>query len=108
MAHLVNVHVLVVGIANFRHINPLPTTVLEDARAKYQTLINESLCAYYAEDVTLLLDDAATQDGLHRTFANLATKNIAESTVFIYVSSHGARLDSSPHTGKYLLPVDAR
>lgn len=108
MAAMENSYALVVGVANYAQINPLPATVLADAQAIHSALIDDFLCAYSAENVTLLLDDAATQDALRRALVDLAAKTTVESTVFIYVSGHGARLDSGAHAGEYLLPVDAR
>ncbi len=108
MTFLENAYALVLGIANYTQINSLPTTVLNDARAIYRALVDKSGCAYPIENVQLLLDDAATQDALRQAFADLSTKTNGDSTVLIYVSSHGARLDSGAYAGDYLLPVDAR
>lgn len=108
MPSLEDVHALVVGIAKYRAINPLPPTVLADARAIYGTLIDESLCAYPADHVALLLDGAATQDALRRALTALSARTNADSTVLIYVSSHGAHLEDGAYAGQYLLPVDAR
>lgn len=103
-----NVHALVIGIANYRAINPLPTTVLTDARAIHSVLIDPSLCDYPTDNVALLLDGAATQDALRQAFTALSAKTNADSTALIYVSSHGARLEDGAYAGQYLLPVDAR
>lgn len=108
MPSLENVHALVVGIANYCAINPLPPTVLTDARAIYSALTDRSLCAYPADNVALLLDGAATKDALRQAFAELWAKTSSDSTVLVYVSGHGARIESGAHVGDYLLPVDAR
>lgn len=108
MTQLPNAHALVVGIANYRFVNSLPVTVLGDARAVHDVLIDDSLCAYSAENAALLLDAAATQDALRRALTELSAKTDADSTVLIYVSSHGARIESGAHAGEYLLPVDSR
>lgn len=99
---------LVVGIANYQWLNPLPPTVLNDSQAIHGALVDASLCAYPASHVTLLLDDEATQETLRRSLGDLATKATVDSTVLIYISSHGARLEGGAYAGEYLLPVDAR
>jgi hypothetical protein len=53
-----------------------------------------------------LLDEAATQAALRNAFAALARSCDVDSTVFIYISSHGGRIESGEHAGEYLLPVD--
>ncbi len=108
MPTLPNAHALIVGIANYQHLNRLPATVLADAQAVRDALVDETLCAYPPENVTLLLDGAASQAGLRQALAGLAAKTDADATVFLYVSSHGGRLEAGPHAGEYLLPVDAR
>jgi hypothetical protein len=108
MPHLPNAHALIVGVANYRYVNPLPATVLADARAIHAALSDESLCAYPLANTTLLLDDQATQAGLRQSLADLAARCNVDSTAFIYVSSHGGRIESGAHAGDYLLPVDAR
>lgn len=108
MAQLKNAYALVVGVANYLNINPLPPTVLNDAQAVHSVLVDESLCAYPPDNVTLLLDDKATLSAIKQALEYLTTKTGPESTVFIYVSSHGGRLDAGPHAGEYLLPVDVQ
>jgi hypothetical protein len=101
-----NAHGLVVGIANYRHINSLPSTVLNDARDMHQLLTDPNHCAYPPQNVQLLLDGEATQAAVRQALANLAQQCSGESTVFFYLSSHGGRIESGPHAGEYLLPVD--
>lgn len=107
MPTLPDAHALVVGVANYQYVNPLPVTILNDARTICATLIDEALCAYPRNNVTLLLDGAATQSALRQALADLKSKSNADSTVFIYISSHGGRIESGPHAGDYLLPVNA-
>ncbi|MDH7486281.1 MAG: caspase family protein [Anaerolineae bacterium] len=98
---------LVVGIAGYRHIHALPPTVLKDARDIYDLLVDPRHCGYAPENVRLLLDGEATQAGLRKALADLAARSDPDSTVFLYVSCHGGRIESGPHAGEYLLPVDA-
>jgi len=106
MPALDNAHALVVGIANYQQVNRLPPTVLKDAQDIYDLLIDPQHCAYPPDNVQLLLDSQATQAALRQALADLAQRSDPDSTVFLYVSSHGGRVESGPHAGEYLLPVD--
>jgi hypothetical protein len=106
MSTMDNAYGLVVGIANYQHINSLPATILKDATDIHQLLVDPNHCAYPAENVLLLLDEKATQAGFRQGLASLAHRCNQDSTVFIYLSSHGGRIESGPHAGEYILPVD--
>lgn len=106
MVALENAFALVVGIAAYERVNPLPKTVLQDARDVQSMLINPRCCGYPPANVQLLLDRQATQAALRKELANLAEHCNADSTVFIYFSSHGGRITAGKHAGEYLLPVD--
>jgi hypothetical protein len=101
-----NAFALVVGIANYQHINQLPETVLKDAQDIHDLLVDAQHCGYAAGSVQLLLDGQATQAALRQALADLAQRSNADSTVFLYISSHGGRLQSGKYAGEYLLPVD--
>jgi len=102
-----NAHALVMGIANYRHINKLPSTVLKDARDIGDLLVAPQHCGYPPDNVELLLDDQATAARIRAALKSLAESTNAESTAFLYISSHGGRVESGPNAGEYLLPVDA-
>ncbi len=106
MPAMPNAHALVVGIANYQHVRKLPLTVLNDARVVGDLLTNKDLCGYPPESVTLLVDDQATLSGLRAALTDLAARADPDATVFIYISSHGGRIESGPRAGEYLLPVD--
>ncbi len=101
-----NAYALVVGIANYQSINRLPETVLKDARDICELLKSPQHCGYLSENVELLLDAEATRSGLSAALAQLAQNTNRDSTVFIYISSHGGQLEFGPYSGEYLLPVD--
>lgn len=101
-----NAHALVVGIANYQYINKLPPTVLKDAQDIHDLLIDARYSGYPPENVRLLLDGLATREALVQALAGLAARCDEDATVFLYVSSHGGRIESGPHAGEYLLPVD--
>jgi hypothetical protein len=101
---------LVVGIAAYQQIRPLPAAVRSDAEAIRAVLVDPLLCGYPPENVQVLLDGAATLAGLRSALANLAERSTATGTVLIYVSCHGGRIEAGaaagPESSEYLLPVD--
>jgi hypothetical protein len=101
-----NAHALVVGIANYQHINRLPPTVLKDAQGIHDLLVDPAHCGYPATNVQFLRDDQATQSAIRQALADLAGRSDPDSTAFFYISSHGGRIESGSHAGEYLLPVD--
>ncbi len=106
MTILNNAFALVTGIANYQHIKHLPETVRNDARDIYDLLTDPLYCAYSSDNVDLLLDEMATRKGVMEALTRLADRCDEESVAFIYLSSHGGRLQSGPYAGEYLLPVD--
>ena len=107
MPALENAHALIVGIANYQKINPLPATVLKDAQDIYNLLVSPNYGGYVPDNVQLLLDSQATQANLREALSSIAQKSDVDSSVVIYISSHGGQVDFGPHAGEYLLPVDA-
>ncbi len=101
-----NAHALVIGIANYRQINKLPPTILNDAQAIHDLLIDAQFCGYSADNVQLLLDDQATQAAMRQALADLSRRSDQDSTVFFYISSHGGRIEFGPYAGEYLLPLN--
>ena len=101
-----NAYALIIGIANYNNINKLPETVRKDAEDMCHLLIDVSHCGYMADNVTLLLDAQATGIAITQALATLAQRSNEDSTVFIYISSHGGRIESGQYAGEYLLPVD--
>ena len=65
-----NAHALVIGIANYRHVNRLPPTVLQDAQDVHDLLVDPQHCAYPPDNVQLLLDGAATQAAMRQALAH--------------------------------------
>ncbi len=99
---------LVVGIANYQNVNPLPTTVLKDAQDVYNLFVDAQQGGYARDNVRLLLDGQATNQALREVMAWLALQCDSDSTVFIYVSSHGGRVEMNAQAVEFLLPVDVR
>lgn len=103
-----NAHGLVIGIANYQHINTLPTIVLKDAEDIRNVLVDSEYCAYPHENVELLLDKEATQASVRKALARLAQRCDEQSIVFLYISSHGDSIQSGRFAGEYILTVDTR
>jgi hypothetical protein len=101
-----NAHALVAGIANYQAINPLPPTVLKDAQDIHDTLVNPNYCGYFPNNVQLLLDQEATGDAFRQALSDLDNRSDKDSNVFFYLSSHGGQVESGPHAGEYILPID--
>lgn len=99
-----NAYALVIGIADYQHINKLPP--VKDAEDVAALLTDLSHCGYPKDNVELLLDRQATQPAIRQGLTHLAKRSDRDSTAFIYFSGHGGRLESGPHAGQYLLPVD--
>ncbi|MFM7474609.1 MAG: caspase family protein, partial [Microcystis aeruginosa] len=89
MPALENAHALIVGIANYQKINPLPATVLKNAQDIYNLLVSPNYGGYVPDNVQLLLDSQATQANLREALSSIAQKSDADSSVLIYISSHG-------------------
>ena len=79
MSAMDNAHALVIGIANYHHVNRLPPTVLQDARDVHDLLVDPQHCGYPPGNVQLLLDGAATQAAMRQALADLAERFGAEA-----------------------------
>jgi hypothetical protein len=100
-----NAYALVVGIADYAKARRLPK--VDDAKEVGELLVHPSFCGFPQAQVRLLLDEAASLEALKQGLLWLAETSNSESTVLIYFSGHGERIESGPHAGEYLLPVDA-
>jgi hypothetical protein len=100
-----NAHALLVGIADYRHVNKLPP--VKDVPDVADLLTDPARCAYPRANVQTLLDGQATLAALRQGLADLARRSDPNSTVFLYFSGHGGRIEAGAHAGQYLLPVDA-
>jgi len=97
-------HALIVGIADYQRIRKLPQ--VQDARKVADLLVDPAHCGYRPENVLTLLDGDATQAFIRNGLSSLEARSDPDSTVLIYFSGHGGRIESGLHRGEYLLPVD--
>lgn len=100
-------HGLCIGVAGYQFYRPLVNTV-HDASDISAALKDPQLCAYPADQVTLLSDAQATRANIIAALDQLAARTNADSIVFVFYAGHGKRIDSGPLRGEYLLPVDAQ
>lgn len=103
-----NGYALLVGIADYWGIRDLPPTVLNDVDGLNRVLVDPDVCAYPAENVRVLKDDAATAVNILAGLDWLAQKADVGDTAVIYFSGHGGRVETTNGDVNYLLPVDAR
>lgn len=108
MAAMKNAFALLIGIANYQYVSSLPDAVHKDVQEIYNALIDPALCGYLDGNVQLLLDNTATQAAIRNAFVTLRDESNRESTVFIYISSHGGQIESGSDAGEYILPVDTQ
>jgi hypothetical protein len=101
---LENAHALVIGIAEYVNIRKLPK--VQDAEDLAVTLVDPTLCGYDPKNVTVLLEQYATQEKIRDGLSALTRQCDAESTVFVYFSGHGGQILEGANRGEYLLPVE--
>lgn len=79
---------LVVGIAAYQQVRPLPAEVRSDAEAIWAVLVDPLLCGYPPENVQVLLDGEATLAGLRIGIGQLGTAQHGDGDgVDLYVLS---------------------
>ena len=81
-------HALIIGVANYSLVHPLPETVLNDARDLVALLTDPSACGYLPVQVTQLLDEEATGDGIRAALVNLAERTSPDDTAIVFFSGH--------------------
>lgn len=99
-------HALVIAIAAYQHINPLPQIVLNDANDVAGILISPDHCGYDPANVTLLLNGAATRAKVLVELEALANRTSNEDTACVYFSGHGALMGGHEAAESSLLTVD--
>lgn len=97
---------LVVAIAAYRAVPPLPTAVLNDAREVAAVLTSPAHCGYDPGNITMLLNEEATLDAIRSELIALASRTQPDDTVIIYFSGHGARLGDPADPESALIPYD--
>lgn len=108
MANFTQGYALVVGIANYPYVRPLPETVLKDARDIAALLKKGDRAGYLPDHVKLILDKDATKQAILDGLAWLAGNATGDATAVFYYSGHGGHFEDGPTAGNYLIPYDTR
>lgn len=98
MDSLSNNRALLIGVGA-----DLPNTVT-DAQGLASVLTDPSRCRYDKPNVTVLTERTATRARVLAALDALATTAVAESTVIVYYSGHGYRVESPTGESYYLMP----
>jgi len=101
-------HALLIGVANYPYVRPLPGTVLDDARDLGSLLTEAAICGYPPDQVVALLDEQATNDRIRAALGDLAARTGPEDTAVVFFSGHGAQKTGVTTPQEYLLPYDCR
>lgn len=99
-------HALIIAVANYPKVRPLPEAVLNDAHDLHGLLTDPATCGYPPANVTQLLDDKATGDGIRAALADLAARAGPDETAVVLFSGHGAHDSAGGDTQQYILPYD--
>ncbi len=100
-------HALIIGVAKYPRLNPLPEAILNDARDLCTLLTEPTACGYPLTQVTRLLDDEAIDDGIRATPADLAELAGPDDTAVIFFSGHGDYDLDDCEAQQYILPTSA-
>ncbi|MBZ9603344.1 caspase family protein [Phyllobacterium chamaecytisi] len=95
-------YALIVGVANYSEMEPLPEAVLNDAQDLQQLLT--STVGFPFENVTCLCDHEATRSAIRTALADLALRTRADDTVIVYFSGHGVQVGANQSSA--LVPYD--
>ncbi len=101
-------HGLIVGVAAYRHVKPLPSIVTDDAKDIAAILTSSRQCGYDPANVTTLLDGEATRDAILNGLRDLSARTEPSDTACVYFSGHGALVGEVDGDESSLLPVDCR
>ncbi len=101
-------YALVIGVANYPNVRPLPNSVLDDARAISAMLQRADRAGYPQQNVRLLLDKDATKANILSGLSWLASSVQPDSTAVVYYSGHGGLFTDATNKGNYLIPYDTR
>jgi len=99
-------HAVLIGVANYPNVNPLPEIVLDDARDLHNLLNDTTRCGYPSDQVEQLLDGCATADGIRAALADLATRAGPDDTAIVFFSGHGAHDHTGGDPRQFIIPYD--
>lgn len=97
---------LLIGVADYENISPLPSVITNDVEGIFQLLIDPSRCGYSFRNVQTLVDNQATKRAILEAFHALAQRCEPDSTALVYFSGHGGSIETGECAGQYLAPFD--
>jgi hypothetical protein len=95
---------LVAGVSGYRRIRTLPA--VKDVEDVAAVLRDRALCGFAPSKVEVLREDAATRTALLDALERLVQTARPSSSVFVYFSGHGGRIQSGPAADCYLMPYE--
>lgn len=96
---------LVIGVNDYTHVGPLGYAK-NDAEAIASLLIDRF--GFPADNTTLLVDGAATLEGIRSAMHKLAKDAAEDDRVFIFYAGHGHTVPAYGREAGFLVPVDGR
>ncbi|MGA9916346.1 MAG: caspase family protein [Paraburkholderia sp.] len=100
-------HALVIAIAEYDRVNPLPKAVLNDANDLVSVLTARDGCRFSPDNVLKLINEQATRNAILEGLRDLAVRATTEDTVCIYFTGHGALIDEyDDAVESVLVPAD--
>lgn len=100
-------HALLIGVAHYPHIESHLPVVIDDVAALAALLTDPARGGYRPSQVTRLLDQDATRDGIAAAVGTLATRAGPDDTALVYFSGHGYHNPAGGDDQQYTLPYDA-
>lgn len=103
--HYTRSRALVIGIDHYSKVSPLEYAV-SDANEFRQTLVDS--LGFNADDITYLVNEAATRQTIRREFLRFSRKDIdVDERLIVFYAGHGQTRTGSRGEIGYLVPYDA-
>jgi len=101
-------HALVIAIAEYDKVSPLPRAVLNDANDLVSVLTAHDGCRFDPDNVLQLVNDQATRSAILDGLRGIAARATSEDTVCVYFTGHGALIDEDDENTveSVLVPAD--
>ncbi len=102
-----NSRALIIGINKYRFCSPL-NYATNDAEAIAKIL--EEQFGFPKKNITLLLDEKATQKSIRKSFIGYADKKLTkpDDRILIFFAGHGSTIDGNRGEVGFLIPVDGK
>lgn len=104
MATQLKARALLVGIADYKHVTPLPFSVRDDINDVATLLKDPAICGYNEGAVEILVDYGASLEELRRSLQKASSTLQPDEVFLFYFSGHGHREGDK----SYLMACDSR